>query len=128
MIVYILANNDAVIRGYWEIMLSMNIGYWPVALGWAAIAIFDSDFSRELYKGVVSISVLVPFAGNIVGFVFLFLNADNTNVWGTWYFWLLWPLFLGYDVGQMLIQFLFVPQILDYVDSLPLQTKKGKKN
>ena len=70
--------------------------------------------------------MLVPFAGNIVGFVFLFLNADTANVWGTWYFWLLWPLFLGYDVGQMLIQFLFVPQILDYVDSIPLQTKKGK--
>ena len=98
----------------------MQIAYWPVAFGWAAIALFDSEFSRELYKGVISISVLGPFVGNIIGFIWLFLNADAMNVWGVWYFWFLWPLFLAYDVGQMLIQFLFVPKIFDYIDTAPL--------
>ena len=32
------------------------------------------------------------------------------------------PLFLVYDVGQMLIQFLFIPTILEFMDSEPLQT------
>ena len=121
-VLYICLNHDIVIAGYFEIVISMSLAYWPVAIGWAAIAIFDSDFSRQLYKGIVSISTLGPFGGNIVGFVYLFINADKANAWGRWYFWLLWPLFLGYDVGQMLLQFLFIPKILDFVDSAALET------
>ena len=119
----IFRNSDGVVAAYYEIVLSMQIAYWPVCIGWAAIALFDGEFSRELYKGIVSISVLGPFLGNIVGFVWLFVNADAMNLWGVWYFWLIWPFFLVYDVGQMLIQFLFVPKIYDYIDSAPLATK-----
>ena len=75
-VLYICLNHDIVIAGYFEIVISMSLAYWPVAIGWAAIAIFDSDFSRQLYKGIVSISTLGPFGGNIVGFVYLFINAD----------------------------------------------------
>ena len=124
--IYLIWNHHRVIAGYYEIMLSMNIAYWPVAIGWAAIALFDSDFARSIYKGVISISVLGPFLGNIVGFVWLFINADGSGAWDDWYFWLLWPLFLGYDVGQMLLQFLFIPKILDYVDSSALATKDNE--
>ena len=119
---YLLGSNNSVIAGYMQIMLSMQIFYWPVSMGWMAISLFDSNFTRQLYKGTITLSTLAPFAGNIIGFVYLFINADASSDWGTWYFWLLWPLFLAYDVGQMLIQFLFIPTILDFVDSEALAT------
>ena len=97
-------------------MLSHQFAYWPVPIGWAAIALFNSDFSKELYKAVLSVSVLGPFAGHIVGFVFIFINTDNANLWDRWYMWLLWPLYLCYIVVQMLTQFLLLPQIFDYMD------------
>ena len=100
----------------------MQVAYWPVAISWAGIALFDSEFSRQLYKAAVSLSTLGPFAGNIIGFVYLWLNADASNAWSRWWFWLLWPLFLVYDCGQMLLQYLMVPTVLDYVDSAALQT------
>merc|ERR1711915_592680 len=101
----------------------MNIGYWPVAMGWTAMAVFDSDFSRQLYKGTVALSTLVPFAGNIIGFVWIWLNADATGAWNDWWFWLLWPLFLVYDISQMLLAFLFVPSALDFANSASLETE-----
>ena len=119
---YLLGNHSAVIAGYKQIMMSMQIAYWPVAISWAGIALFDSEFSRQLYKATVSLSTLGPFAGNIIGFVFLWLNADVSNAWSRWWFWLMWPLFLVYDCGQMLLQYLMVPTVLDYVDSAALQT------
>ena len=114
LLFYLIFNYDGVVAGYYEIMLSQQIAYWPVSIGWAAIALLDNSFTRSLYKSVLSISVLGPFAGNIVGFIFLFLNGNG--VWDLWYFWFLWPLYLCYDVGQMLIQFLFLPKIFEYLD------------
>ena len=114
LLFYLIFNYDAVIAGYYEIMLSHQIAYWPVSIGWAAIALMRNSFTESLYKSVLSISVLGPFAGNIVGFIFLFLN--NGYYWDVWYFWLLWPLYLVYDVGQMLVQFLLLPKIFEYLD------------
>ena len=119
---YMLGNNDRVIRGYYQIMIAAQVGYWPVAIGWAMIALFDSDFSRDFFKAALSISTLVPFAGNIIGFVYIWINADASAAWNDWWFWLLWPLFLCYDVGQMLLAYMFVPTALDFVNSANLQT------
>ena len=115
LVIYLIFNYDPVIRTYKEVMLSHQFAYWPVAIGWAAIALFDSDFTRELYKATIGLSVLGPFAGHIVGFVFLFINSDNTNTWD-WYMWLVWPFYLVYVVVQMLIQFMLLPEIYDYLD------------
>ena len=119
---YIGLQGYPLIRAFYEIMLSTEIAYWPVAIGWAAIALFDSEFSRELYKAVISISVLGPFAGHIIGFVFLFINAEASSLWNNWGFWVLWPLFLAYDVGQVLLQFFFLPTIFDFIKNEPLAT------
>ena len=121
---YLIWRTNAVIASYYPIMLTMQICYWPVAIAWAGIALFDSAFTRELMKGVVSLSVLGPFAGEIVGFVFLWVYADGNNwIFDQWYFWFLWPMFLGYDIGQMLLQILFVPEIMTFLDTAPLKTK-----
>ena len=82
----------------------------------------DSLFTRELYKAVISISVLAPFAGNIIGFIFLWINADKYGDFDSWAFWVVWPLYIAYDIGQMLLQFLFLPKIYDWVESAPLNT------
>ena len=122
LVFYLPFNHEGIVASYYEIMLSTQIAYWPVAIAWAAIALFDSEFSRELYKGVVSTSVLGPFGGHIVGFVWLFINASKLDLWADWRFWVMWPFFLVYDVGQMLIQFLFVPKIFEYLETAPLAT------
>ena len=117
IVFYLIFNYNGTVAAFYEVMLSHQIAYWPVSIGWAAIALFDSDFSRELYKAVVSVSVLGPFAGHIVGLVFIFINADSSNLWNRWEFWLLWPLYVVYIVGQMLIQFLLLPKIYDFLDA-----------
>ena len=115
LLFYLIFNHDAVVSGYYTIMLSHQICYWPVAIGWAAIAIFSGSFTKTLYKAVIAFSVLAPFAGNIIGFIFLWINANN-SVYNLWYFWFLWPLYLVYDIGQMLIQFLLLPKIFSKYD------------
>jgi hypothetical protein len=119
---YIPLDQYPLIAAFFPIMISMEIAYWPVAIGWAAIALFDSDFSRELYKATLSLSVLGPFAGNIIGFVWLFLNADASNLWANWGFWVLWPFFLVYEIGLILVDFFFLPTIFDYIETAPLAT------
>ena len=86
-------------------------------MGWMAIALFNSEFSRELYKATVSVSVLGPFAGHIIGLVYVFTNADAMQIWNYWYLWLVWPLYIVYVAGQMFIQFLWLPDIYDLLES-----------
>ena len=117
VIIYMLFNNNAVIRTYWETMLSHQFAYWPSVIGWAAIALFKNDFTMELYKATLGVSVLGPFAGHIIGFVYIFLNTDAAGLWDEWYMWLLWPLYLVYVIVQMLCQFLMLPQIYDWLDA-----------
>lgn len=123
LLFYILFNYNAAVAGYYQTMISHQLAYWPVAIGWAAIAIFDNDFTRALYKSVISMSVLGPFAGHFVGFVFLFLNADAGNYWGLIEFWILWPCYIGYIIGQMLIQFYFLPSIYSWLDAGALENE-----
>ena len=98
-------------------MLSHQIAYWPSVIGWAAIALLKNDFTMELYKATLGVSVLGPFAGHIIGFVYIFLNTDAAGLWDEWYMWLLWPLYLVYVIVQMLCQFLMLPQIYDWLDA-----------
>lgn len=109
--IYLIFNYDPVIGAYKVVMLSHQFFYWPVAIAWGAIALFDSDFTREIYKAAISLSVLGPFAGHIVGFVYIFIS----EVWD-WYMWLIWPFYLVYVVAQMMVQFLLLPEIFDFLD------------
>ena len=117
IVLWMAFNYNSTVYSFYEIMLSHQFAYWPVAIGWAAIALFDSDFTKELFKAVISTSVLGPFAGHFVGFVMLWINADTRNLYPYAEFWILWPLYLGYIVGQMLIQFLLLPPIYEWLDT-----------
>ena len=116
-LVWLIFNDNSVIATYWEAMLSHQFAYWPSIIAWGAIALFDSDMTRELYKASIAVSVLGPFAGHIIGFVYIFLNTDEADLWGKWYMWLLWPLYLVYVIVQMLMQFLLLPEIHDWLDA-----------
>ena len=110
------------INNYYYIVISQTGGYIPVLAGWLAIAIFDSDFTRILYKAVLSLSIASVFVGNIVGFAMIFVEANNWD-YGRVMFWILWPLYLVYEVGQMLMQFLLLPGLFEYLEAEPIQGK-----
>ena len=51
-VLWMAFNYNSTVYSFYEIMLSHQFAYWPVAIGWAAIALFDSDFTKELFKAV----------------------------------------------------------------------------
>lgn len=111
--------------------------WWPVGIIWIAMAFFDAKWLRDIFSGIVTMSFLGPWAGYWAAIVWLMVQTDkyrwvtkkgkSKTGWGKWYFWLVFPIYMGYTVFSMIIQVGMIPKIYDWIDNAPINENYPKE-
>jgi len=99
---------------YYEGFVSRFFAYIPVGMCWIMISLFDSPFTRTVFKDLVSLSVMGPFFGHWYAWGLYLLNLENEPsldyylAGGVWFAW---------TIFEEIVQIVLLPQVFDWIDS-----------
>jgi hypothetical protein len=98
--------------------------WWPTFFAWLCVSFFDSKQVRGLFTDAVTISLAGPFLLYWVGWADILMSATITKNWG-----ILTIIFivviLAWNIGSIVYCLIFVPKVLDWIESAPIKTDTG---
>ena len=100
--------------------------FWPVFMGWLFVSFFDSEFMRSVYRMLVTISVLGPFAINWYNLVVMVYSCDGSCLDElSLYIWT--AIYSAINIFQMIVDIILLPQIYNWTDDADI-LDNGAKN
>ena len=101
--------------------------WWPTFFAWLCASFFDSKQVRGIFGQAVNISLAGPFLLYWVGWADILMTATINKNWG-----LLTIVFIvvifAWNIGSMVYCLIFVPKVLDWVESAAILTDTGSSD
>lgn len=95
-------------------------------MGWLFVSFFDSEFMRSVFRMLVTISVLGPFAINWYNLVIMVYACDGSCLDDlSLYIWT--AIYGAINVFQMIVDIILLPQIYNWTDDADI-LDNGAKN
>jgi len=98
--------------------------WWPTFFAWLCVSFFDSEQVRGIFKNAVNISLAGPFLLYWVGWADILMSATISKNWGFLTFIFIFVI-LAWNVGSIVYCLIFVPKVLDWIDSAAIKTDTG---
>ena len=102
--------------------------WWPTFIAWICASLFDSPNVRKIFGYAVTISLGGPFFLYWVSIADMLIIANDSNLFTSWLWWVLFGVTLAFTIGSIFYEIIFVPKIYDWVQNAAIKKDNGSSD
>ena len=96
-------------------------------MAWIGLCLFDNEIMREMFYIAVLVSLTGPFFLYFVALADMWVKCAEVGLWLNLAWWCTLIGFLGWTIGSIFYEMIFVPKIMHWLETTPLKSNLPNK-